>query len=479
MLRFFHSRIFMLSCLLLLLIGLCLLADGTEAHFGLRQDYSFNGMTTHSDTTMKILSELKVPVHIYAVYTKGSEDTPLLELLNRYQSASDLITWEQVDVGLNPTLLTKFKTATSSSTQVTNDSVIVYCESTGRFRILDATDFYTLGYNLQEGVYEIAGLSYESSLTNAIRYVAEDEVPRVLVVQGQGELDEGGTALLTDLLRDNNYEVEFITIGSQELQLSSKDVLMILSPVRDFMDTELEVIWDFVNDGGSVFFTCDYTDPVESMPGYSALLRSFGFMPRDGIVIASEEETSSYYGDYRVFLLPVMQGTEITSDLIAGNSSTLLLAGSRAFETPEQTDRDLTVWTVLTSTARAYLRSLSGDLSNLDQQDGDAMGPFPLALQAERVTEKGNVSHAFILGCSTLLTSSEVYAMTDAQEFILRVMEYLAGQETTDLEIMAKQALRPSLRAGSVNGGKILAYLLPAAVLLCAILFLVPRYRKH
>ena len=89
------------------------------------------------------------------------------------------------------------------------------------------------------------------------------------------------------------------------------------------------------------------------------------------------------------------------------------------------------------------------------------------------------MSRAVVLGCSTLLTSSEVYAMTDAQEFILRVTEYLAGVEATDLNIMARQAVRPGLRAGSVLAGQILIVLLPALALLLAIVILVPRNRRH
>ena len=463
--------------LIVLLLGLCLLADGLETANGWRRDHSFNAVTTQSETTLQVLSELRHPVQIYAAYARGSEDGPLLELLNRYASASDLVTWEQVDLSLNPAFIRKYRNAATSES-VTSDSVIVACEETGRFRILDATDFYTLGYNMEAGAYEIAGLSYEASLTSAIRYVALDEVPRAMFLQGHGELDADGTAVLADLLSSNNYEVNYFTLTDDQ-SLKAGDILFILSPVRDLMSGEMETIRTFLQEGGCVFFTCDYSDPVDSMPNYASLLRSYGMIPREGIVIASAEETASYYNGYQLFLLPIMQSTEVTADLVSGGSNTLLLAGCRAFETPGATDRDLTVWTLLSSTSRAYLRDMEGDFSSLDQQDADEMGPFALALQSERVTSSGHVSRAVVLGCSTLLTSSEVYAMTDAQEFILRVTEYLAGVEATDLNIMARQAVRPGLRAGSVLAGQILIVLLPALVLLLAIVILVPRNRRH
>ena len=471
------ASLVLLVGILVLLLGLCLLADGLEMRYGWRRDHSFNAVTTQSETTLEVLRELRHPVHIYAVYSRGAEDAPLLELLNRYQSASDLISWEQVDISLNPALLQKYRNAATAES-VSSDSVIVTCEETGRFRILDATDFYTLGFNMEAGAYEIAGLAYEASLTSAIRYVALDEIPRVMILQGHGELDENGTAVLADLLKNNNYDVNYFTIrGENDLQPG--DVLMVLSPVRDLMESELTVLRNFMLSGGCVLFTCDYSDPIDAMPGYSALLRNYGFLPRDGIVIASDEEPASYYEGYQLYLLPVMQSTEITSDLVQSGSTTLLLAGARAFDEPGATDRNLTVRTLLSTTSRAYLRSLSGDLSTMEQQPDDEMGPFALALQSERVTEEGHVSRAVMLGCSTLLTSSEVYSMTDAQEFILRAVEYLAGVENTDLNIMARQAVRPSLRAGSTLTAQIVIFLLPATVLLAALLVLIPRNRKR
>ena len=151
------SSLVLIIALVILLTGLCLLADALEVKNGWRRDHSFNAVTTQSETTLQVLGELRHPVHIYAVYSKGTEDAPLLELLNRYASASDRITWEQVDIRLNPALIQKYRNPATSET-VSSESVVVTCEETGRFRILDATDFYSLGYNMEAGAYEIAGL---------------------------------------------------------------------------------------------------------------------------------------------------------------------------------------------------------------------------------------------------------------------------------------------------------------------------------
>ena len=54
---------------------------------------------------------------------------------------------------------------------------------------------------------------------------------------------------------------------------------------KDFSDTELEEINEFAKEGGSLFITRDYTDPLDSMPNYLSLLRSYGVTPLSGIVV--------------------------------------------------------------------------------------------------------------------------------------------------------------------------------------------------
>ncbi len=468
----------LILCLLLAaLIGANALFGALEKKNGWRVDFSFNGITTQSETTLQILEQLPHPVHIYALFPRGQEDGPLMELLDRYAAASPLVTWEQTDITLNPGLLTRFQSDTSEMA-VSNDSLIVSCEATGRFKVLSPGDFVSLSLDYEAGTFTSAGYTYESRITSAINYVTRQEIPRIQVLQGHNELNESEIAVLTELLEGNNFEVAFISLADQTAELDAGDMLAILSPLRDITDAEMEKITAFAQQGGSFLFTCDYTDPIGDMPNYQSLLRSYGFLPKDGLVIASKEEAGSYYSDMRIALIPTMLSTDVTYDLVASGVDTLLLVGSRGFEIPQQNDRNLDVSPVLTSGYKAYLRSLKGDMTTLEQLDEDELGPFALGLQARRVTTEGYISRAFVLGCSTLLTDSQVHAMTDSQEFILRVMEFLLDTEPVDLGIMAKAALRPQLSVESVTLGSVLLVALPLAVLAAAFVVLWPRRNR-
>lgn len=455
-----------------LLIALNGLFTALEKRYGWRVDYSFNSITSHSETTEAVLNGLDTPVHIYALYERGNEDLLLFELLNRYSAASSLITWEQSPLSLNPGLVARFSSATTENT-VTADSLVVYCEATDRFRVLDAADFLTLSIDYDAGTYAYDKLTYESSITAAIAYVTQETIPVVYMVQGHDELDANTTAVLADFLLGNHYDVRYAALSSMEL--TPDDLLVFLAPVRDLTDSELAIVTDFTSQGGSILFACDYSDPIASMPNYQALLRSYGFLPKEGVVVAAKEDTSSYFEGNRTVLLPEMQPTEITLDLMLNGSTTLILSTARAFETPESTDNSLTVTPMLLSGEGSYLRSLSSTSTSLTQQPGDEEGPFALALEAYRFSTTGDVSRAVMIGSTAALTSDYYYSMTHAQEFIIRTMEYLVDSTASNLDIMARAAIRPALSAEALTLGSLLLVALPLCVLGAALFILYPR----
>lgn len=467
----------LLLCLVLgILLGLIVIADALEKEHAWRRDLSFNALTTQSDVTLQALRELEHPVHLYAVFSRGQEDLPLLELLGRYSAASPLITWEQVDPALNPALISRFSGITGEES-VVSGSLIVYCPDTDRWRILSSSDFVTLSFDYDSGSYAPTGITYEKSITSAIGYVSRNTTRRAMILQGQGELEEGGTAVLAELLYANGYDVYYFTLNSAEANLSPEDLLVVLSPVRDFTDEEFAALEKFVMQGGPVLFTVDYSDPVDRMANYAALLRYYGFVPKNGVVVASAEEPATFYNGNRIYLLPAMQRTDVTMEMLSAQSTTLLMTASRAFETPEEvTDRSLIVSELLCSGEKSYLHDIAD--GTLTQLTTDETGPFTLALQSRRVTNDGYVSRAVVLGSSTMLTSQEIYAITDTEEFVVRLVRYLSGDHVTGYDIAPKAAIRPGLSAASGSMGTALLVMLPLLVLAAALIVLIPRRNR-
>ena len=472
-LKYGSVSVLMIVMVLAALIALNAGVYALEKKKGWRIDLSFNGIASQSAETANVLKQLEEPVQILALFRKGDEDAPLLELLDRYAAASELVTWKQVDPTLNPALLSRF--TTDSVTPGSND-LIVYCEKTDRFRILGPDDYVSVGMDTETGEYTYTGWTYERSITGAIAYVTKERIPRAVVMQGNGELDNETLQYFQGLLEANQYEVAYEDLTDAAFVPDPEDLLIFFSPVRDLTEPELSKISDFAAKGGSFLFACDYTDPLENMPNYSALLRSYGFLPLEGIIIADTTDEGTFYDkDHPYWLLPEMCSTDLTLSLMTAGANHLLLPGARAFIDPEESDRNLTTAVLLRSGKTSFRKVMTKDTVTIDKTEEDEEGSFALALEARRVTADGYVSRAFIIGCSAALADQQLYAMTDSQQFTIRVMEFLLQTDASDLQIAPKEAVRPALGTGSTNLGSVLLVALPLSVLLAAILILGPR----
>ena len=467
--RFRKYSTVMLAVLAAGIIAMNIGAGQLEKKYGWRKDCSFNSISTHSAITQDTLDNLKHPVHMYALFRKGDEDAPLMELLDRYAAAGEKVTWEQLDPSLNPALISRFSTDTETPGE---NSLIVYCRDTGRWRVLGPGDYVSVGMDPDTGEYTYTGWTYERSITNAISYVSRESVPKVVIAQGHGELDGETVKHFDGLLTANRFEVVYADLSDPEYMPDPEDMLVFFSPQKDLNEKELSWIMELADKGGSFLFTCDYSDPTDRMPGYSALLRSYGFVPLSGIVLADRNAPETYYSGNRMYLIPEMCATDLTADLLSSGADTLLMPGCRAFEETDGTDRNLLVSTLLRSGKTSYLKQLSGETTSLDRAEGEPEGPFALALQARRVTAGGYISRACIVGCSGTLTNEQVYAMTDCQQLIVRMAEFLLNLDASDLDILAKEAVRPALGVGSIQPGAVLLAALPAGVLLAALLVL-------
>ena len=133
---------------------------------------------------------------------------------------------------------------------------------------------------------------------------------------------------------------------------------------------------------------------------------------------------------------------------------------------------------MLRSGETAYRKTLTAEATNMEKEETDPEGAFALALEARRITTEGYVSRAFIIGCGATMTDEQIYAMTDSQQLVIRVAEFLLDTEASDLDILARQAVRTTLGIGSIGPGAVLVAALPAGVVLAALLVLIRRRNR-
>ena len=455
---------------LLLIPSLTLLSIGAqylEKRNGWSVDASFNSITSHTEATRQLLEDLPYDVHIRALFPRGDEDIELMALLDRY-AANPHITWEQMDPRLNPGLIRKYTTTARAPEEY---DLIVTCEDTGRWRLIKSDEYIGARSDPETGETIYDQLNYERVISGAVDYVSRERVPRVVILYGfREDIDRNNAAYLERFLTFNRYEVVYQQLDDPAFTADARDLLVFLSPQRDLTDEEYQKIKAFAAGGGSLLFTRDADDPIGK--NYAALLLTYGFRCLDGVVVATEAGT--YYDGIATYLLPVMESTDVTMDLLIAEATHIRLPLSAAFEMPtEKTDRYLNTAAVLSMPETAYLEQDNA----AGRAEDEPAGPFALALQARRITSEGNVSRAFIIGNTAALMTEDSYAVTDMPYLTIRVMEFLLDLDVTSLDIISRDASRPLLQSGSKRTGVVMIVTLPAAALLAALLVLPKRRR--
>ena len=452
-----------------LLVGL--LADTLENRYALQADFSFNAATTQGEVTRAVLDQLEKDVLLYAVLPSSGGDETLMALLGRYEAASPHVTVTEESLLKNPALQSAFSDGTEGS-PVTDDCLIVTCPETGRTRVLTHQDYVVYAYDMETGYQYVDSYAYEKNVTEAIVYVTAEDVPTVQFLTGHGEMTETQTSLLSETLISANYQVQRINLAAGD-ELDSESPLMILCPLYDLNDWELDRLMAFARQGGDFFIASQYSDPTD-LSNYNALLRAYGTELYAGLVIAKQEDTESYYGNSPVILMPYMQETDVTRPLLAAGEDILLLSAARAFRLPDLAPEGVMLSPVLV-TGQAYLRHFEDGLSVSDQQPGDEDGPFAVALWSEKMFEDGALSRMFLIGDMTMFLDVWMQSNTPSTAFLLQIVRSLQGKTPVNLDILPKAAAREGLALGSLTPAVIVAVMLPLLVLLGAVLVLWPR----
>ena len=474
-----HGRLGTLVMVLVIVVAVLLtaLVQSAEDAYGLRRDLSFNHYATTGKETEAAMARLQNDVELYLLYQNGEENSQLMQVLDRYGVLSDHIAVLPTDINRNPGILTRFSSDPESPLEA--DTVVVNCPATGRFRVLNYGDFYTQGYDIELGDFVLEGINYEKQLTEAILYTANDSVPMVGFLQGHGEYTLEDFAVMVDFLKSYQYDACEVNLLAGDT-LEDVNVLLLACPVNDLDDTEIEQIKAFAQNGGNLFVIRDYTDPVENMPNYLTLLRSYGVVPLKGVAVAGAQDSGSYYGE-TLYLLPYMAEIDLTLPLIASGMDVLMMPAACAFELPPEPgtgDLTLSVGTVLKTGPNAYLRDTTDGLNTIEQQPGDRTGELPLALYAHRMHANGNVSRMFAIGNSAMWMDSYIYQRTFGEQFLMAVMNELMPENTISLDIVASAAFRPGLTAGSQGLGIGLIIAMPLLCLVAALAVLLPRRNR-
>ena len=403
-------------------------------------DLTANRLYSLTDDTKELVGNIGEDVTIYVLANENQADSTLANTLDSYEGLSSHIKVTYVDPAVNPKFYTKYTDGSISS-----NSVIV--ESSRRSRVVDYNDLYVSEYDYSTYSQNVTGYDAEGQITSAISYVLSENMPKIYMVTGHGELELDST--FTDAIQKANIDTETINLMDYDAVPEDAAAVFVNAPAGDFSSDDTEKLLTYLNDGGDIFINTTYTG--KDMPNFDKLLDFYGVQVSKGLII--ETAQNSYYQD-PFYLLPSIEYDTITSDIYSGNSYVFAPYCQGLTFTEKE---DVEVTPLLASSEKSYVRDDIENSTSYDRQDGDEDGPFYIGLsctaqvagaasQEQETDESGNTdaasgdvknseSTAIIFSCESLFTqeADAMVAGTNQKLFsgVLQAFETEDGESSS------------------------------------------------
>ncbi|MDN5280145.1 MAG: gliding motility-associatede transport system auxiliary component [Clostridiales bacterium] len=402
--------------LVLIIIGIGVVLAHIGFRRNIRYDFTRNGMFSVSDQTIKTVRNLKKDVKITAFYPKNTREEQMVkELLEEYKRHSDRLKVSFVDPFRDP-MTVKAMNVGSPGT------VVVQCE-TSRQDIM-GTDIFERPspYAGPDAKPKFKG---EQVFTSALINVTSGIKRRIDFVTGHGEASISGytgrdVAGLNELLIRENYEVEEINLIEEEIA-SATNLVAIISPQRDFLDSELDKIRTFIKGRhGHLIVALDPLSETGNLEKF--LLSEFGLMVNKDVVVDPRGLQRQYWT-----VAPELTPHPALNPLKEANLISIMFhCRSLNVESKDGYSAVDYLNTIDSSWAKRGIKS-GGQLQIGFEEGKDARGPFKLAVLLEDTTVASG-SKILVFGDSDFVSNSYI-GFGGNKDLFINSVNYMVGQE--------------------------------------------------
>lgn len=432
-------------------------------------DTTSNKLYSITDQTKSLVNKLDKDVTIYWIVRDGYEDTYLENLLPQYEDLSSKLDVVQKDPDISPTFATQY------TDSVAENSLVVTCGD--RYRYLDYRDLYVLDqekyYTENKEEYSFNG---ESELTSAIDFVVSEDLPKIYLLSGHGEVPL--PAGYADALDDANVETADLSLLTIEFVPADADCVLVNAPQTDISEDEMRKLKDYLGNGGNVILL---TDPPQQgrLTNLETLMAGYGVNVEDGIVI--ETDQNYYTWDYPFYLLPKLESHDITNPLRQADYR-VMLPFAQGLTISEDLPEGIKALELLTTSKTSLSKASGYNMTGFEKEEGDVDGPFALAVSVTQTLDDGLYSHILWVS-SSLLMDENANAMVSGgnMSFFMNMINYLCEPEGNNITIYAKNTSAEYLVMDNATASYLtlmMVGLIPAAYLLFGIINTVRRKRR-
>ncbi len=341
----FHSglNIVVSVVMLALILGVAnFLAD----RYSQRLDLTANRFYSLSEVTLKVLSEVKEPIEVYAFYTQGDPGRQQAQdLLKEYSTKNPNIRVRFVDPDQEPGLAREMGVTTSGTTI---------------FKVGDRTQ-QTLGNS-------------EVDFTGTLVRLLNPAQKKVYFLTGHGEhsIDDfspNGYSQLKDTLEKFGYLATSLNLLTSNTVPDDAMVLVVSASRQPLLDQEKKAIADYLDKGGDMIVMAEPRIGSSPPPSLNDLVDRYGVRFTDGVIIDPERFAGR---DIRLTVVAEYEFTTITTGL---QGLATVFPTTAAVITTTQTVTGA-IRTLFTKTSQGSWVTTAPESGTFDPQRGDIRGPL-------------------------------------------------------------------------------------------------------
>lgn len=326
--------------------------------------------------TKEYLKTLDQDVTIYVLAAESQADDTLSKTLRGYEDGSDHITISYIDPTVQPNFAAQY-----TDDEVTQNSLFVVSEN--RSRVIDYDDIYTYELDSSSYTYQVSGYDAEGQVTSALQYVTRDDMPVIYELEGHEETSLSGD--FSEVLEKANVTLSSLNLLQEDAVPEDAQALIINGPQTDLSEDDLNKILAYVENGGSLFLTLNYSS-YSDMPNYQKLLEQYEISVLPGLVADLDR---NYYYQNPFYLLPYVESTDVSGDLTGYSSVFAPYMMGMQVE-----DNDTYTYTTILSTSESAVAKANYlQASTYEAEEGDAEGSF--AGGVSLVTASGGTVYVF------------------------------------------------------------------------------------
>lgn len=331
-------------------------------------DISSAQLYSVTSNTKVVVNALKKDVTIYWIVQADMEDDIIKSLLDKYESLSEHIEVVKKNPDIYPTFAQQYTSET-----VQNNSLVVECGERSRF--ISYSDIYLYETNMSTYSYDLF-FDGEGAITSAIDYVVSEVLPKVYMLEGHGEAEL--SEAFSEQIEKENIELDTFSLLTADSVPEDADAVLIYAPSSDLSEEEKGLLAAYVSEGGQLMVMAGPTEDG-TLSGLYGILADYGVEAVDGIVVDIDRNHYAFQAPY--VLLPDITSSEVTDPLIEERYYAIMpIAQGLVVNGNSET---AAVTQLLTTSEASFSKSAGYALSSYDKEEGDADGPFAVAVLVE------------------------------------------------------------------------------------------------